>query len=74
MGNFNGINNMTKEVTNIERLSYSVQEAAAAIGVSSRTLHDYIKNGSIAHFRMGTRVLIPADKLKAFIEQRTQKF
>ena len=56
----------------IERMAYSVQEGAAAIGVSSRTLHDYIKDGSIAHFRMGTRVLIPADELKAFIERRTR--
>ena len=55
----------------VERLAYSVLEASAAIGVSSRTLHDFIKDGSIAHFRMGTRVLIPADELKAFIERRT---
>ena len=63
---------MTKKNQNIERLSFSVQEAAAAIGVSSRTLHDFIKSGSLAHFRMGTRVLIPADALRQFIESRTQ--
>ena len=57
---------------NVIRLAYSVQEAAAAIGVSSRTVHDFVKDGSIAHFRMGTRVLIPADALRQFIEQRTQ--
>ena len=58
---------------NVERPAYGVREGATAIGVSSRTLHDYIRDGSIAHFRMGTRVLIPADELKAFIEQRTQR-
>jgi len=63
---------MDKEL-NVERVSYSIREAAASIGVSSRMLHDYIKDGSIAHFRMGTRILIPADELKAFIERRTQK-
>ena len=63
---------MKKNQQEVERLSYSVQEAAAAIGVSSRTLHDFIKNGSIAHFRMGTRVLIPADALRKFIERRTK--
>ena len=62
---------MTKE-QEIERLSYSVQEAAAAIGISSRMLHDYVKGGSIPHFRMGVRILIPADELKAFIERRTR--
>jgi excisionase family DNA binding protein len=61
-----------KKNQNVERLSYSVQEAAAAIGVSSRTVHDFVKDGSIKHFRMGTRVLIPTDVLREFIEQRTQ--
>ena len=61
-----------KKNSNIERLSYSVQEAAQAIGVSSRTLHDFVKSGALAHFRMGTRVLIPAETLRQFIEQRTQ--
>ena len=62
-----------KEHQNIERLAYSVREAAAAIGISSRTLHDFIKDGSLPHFRLGTRVLIPIDALRNFIEQRTQK-
>ena len=63
---------MTKKNQNIERLSFSVQEAAAAIGVSSRTVHDFVKNGTISHFRMGTRVLIPADALRDFIAVRMQ--
>ena len=60
------------EKNQVERLAYSVMEAAQSIGVSSRMLHDYIGDGSIAHFRMGARVLIPADALKAFIEHRTR--
>ena len=63
---------MKKESSNVERLSYSVQEAASALGVSSRTVHEFVKDGNIAHFRMGTRVLIPADALRQFIESRTQ--
>ena len=62
-----------KKNSNIERISYSVQEASDAIGISSRTLHDFIKDGSIAHFRMGTRVFIPTDALRQFIERRTQQ-
>jgi len=57
----------------IERLSYSVQEAAAAIGISSRMLHDFIRDGSIPHFRMGTRILIPTEELRKFIKRRTQR-
>jgi len=56
----------------IERLAFSVQEVAVAIGVSSRTVHDLVRNGSIEHFRVGQRVLIPAEVLRRFIEQRTQ--
>jgi len=63
---------MKKESSNVERLSYSVQEAASALGVSSRTVHEFVKDGNLAHFRMGTRVLIPADALRQFIESRTQ--
>lgn len=62
---------MTKD-QNIERLAYSVREVAATIGVSSRTLHDYIKNGDIAHFRIGTRVLIPVEALREFVASRVQ--
>ena len=56
----------------IERLSFSIQEVAVAIGVSSRTVHDLVRKGSIEHFRVGQRVLIPAEALRRFIEQRTQ--
>jgi len=61
-----------KKEQHIERLAFSVREAAAALGVSSRTLHDFVKTGSLPHFRLGARVLIPADALRNFIEQRTQ--
>jgi len=55
----------------IDRLSFSVLETAKTLGVSSRTVHNLIKQGEIPHFRMGVRVLIPADKLREFIAKRT---
>ena len=61
-----------KKNQNVDRLSYSVSEAATAIGVSSRTIHDFCKDGTIKSFRMGQRRLIPADELRAFIEKRTR--
>ena len=64
---------MEKQNRDIEKLAFSIAETARALGVSSRTVHDYVRNGSIAHFRMGTRVLIPSDELKAFIAERTQR-
>jgi len=56
----------------IDRLSFSVLEVAKTLGVSSRTVHNLIKSGAIPHFRMGQRVLIPADKLREFIAERTK--
>ena len=62
----------SKNQDSVERLSYSVQESAAMIGISSRMLHEYIKDGSLSHFRLGTRVLIPESALRDFIAMRTQ--
>ena len=56
----------------IDRLSYSIFEVAKTLGVSSRTVHSLIKRGEIPHFRVGQRVLIPADGLREFIALRTK--
>ena len=63
---------MKDKTLNVERLAYSVQESAAMIGISSRMLHEYIKDGSLPHFRLGTRVLVPESELKDFITSRIQ--
>ena len=55
----------------IEHISFSVLEVAKTPGVSSRTVHNLIKRGELCHFRVGTRVLIAADALQEFIEERT---
>ena len=56
----------------IDRMSYSVLEVAKTLGVSSRTVHNLIKRGELSHFRVGQRVLIPADALRQFIAERTK--
>jgi excisionase family DNA binding protein len=56
----------------IDRLSFSVLEVAKTLGVSSRTVHSLVKRGDIPHFRIGQRVLIPADALREFIAERTK--
>jgi excisionase family DNA binding protein len=50
----------------MERLAYSVKEAATLIGVSGRTISREIQRGRLAVVRVGRRVLIPADALAAF--------
>jgi excisionase family DNA binding protein len=56
----------------IDRHSYSILEVAKTLGVSSRTVHSLIKRGELPHFRVGQRVLIPAEALRDFIAQRTK--
>jgi excisionase family DNA binding protein len=63
---------MSEKNGQVERLAFSIAETAQALGVSSRSVHDYVKNGSIPHFRMGTRVLIEVAALREFIAGRTQ--
>tara|TARA_R110002111_G_C6003165_1_gene373392 strand:- start:1560 stop:1769 length:210 start_codon:yes stop_codon:yes gene_type:complete len=49
------------------RLTLRKGEAARALGVSERTLHDLLKSGQIGSFKLGRAVLIPVAEIKAFI-------
>lgn len=48
-----------------ERLSYTVPEAARALGVSERSIYNRIYDGTLTRVRVGRRVLIPAAALRA---------
>lgn len=50
----------------VEKLLYSRQEAAAALGISRRSIDYYIAGGEIRTVRIGSRVLIPASELRKF--------
>ena len=64
--------NAMQNQNSIDRMSYSILEVAKTLGVSSRTVHTLVKRGDLPHFRVGQRVLIPADALREFIAQRTK--
>ena len=53
----------------LQRLTYSVREAAETLGISESQLRREIKAGHIKHLRFGKRVIIPkqviADMLAA---------
>jgi len=49
-----------------EKSLFSREEAAFAIGVSVRTLDDYIARGEINTLRIGRKVMIPAAELRRF--------
>lgn len=52
-----------------EKLSYTINEAAAAIGVSRRTIYDLIKRGDLEKFTFCGRSLIRADVLRQVVDQ-----
>lgn len=56
---------MTK--TNVERLAYSVREAAEALGMSQATINLHISTGTIPSVKLGGRRLIRRDVLDALL-------
>jgi len=54
-----------------EPLSYSVDGAARAIGVSKATIWRLVAAGSLKTFKLGARTLIRSDVLQGFIEKQS---
>jgi excisionase family DNA binding protein len=52
----------------IERLAYSMREAAEAIGVCERSVWQAIKDGRLRASRIGRSVRISATELERFLE------
>ena len=48
-----------REPTTIERVTVSVDEAAAMLGISRTSAYEYIRTGHLPAIRMGRRLLIP---------------
>jgi excisionase family DNA binding protein len=57
---------------NVERIAYTVPEAAAALGISEDFLRNLIRRDEIPHVRLGRRVLIPVDALRALIGGKSE--
>lgn len=56
-----------------QRLTYRKREAAAALGISERTLHDLLAAGEIPSFKLNRAVLIPVEGIRAYIQRQTEK-
>jgi excisionase family DNA binding protein len=50
-----------------DRLAWSVDEAARMVGVSDRLLEQYIARGDLACIRVGRRVLLSPDAVRAWL-------
>ena len=52
-----------KKQTDTERLTLTVDEAAALLGVHRLTVYAAVKSGEIPSIKIGSRILIPKAKL-----------
>ena len=51
----------------VEKLTYTVKEAAAALGVGKSGLYKAMAEGKLVAVKLGNRTLIPADALRAWM-------
>ena len=54
-----------KEAQYRNRIAFSVEETAALLSLSCRTIRDRLREGTLAAARVGTRILIPRPVLEA---------
>ena len=55
------------ETSTTERAAFSLGECAAKLGVSKRSVQNLIDSGMLRSVSAGTRVLVPASALSAFL-------
>jgi len=53
----------------VERLAYSVDEAAAITGLSRDLLYDQMRTGRLAYLKIGRRRIITRQHLDAFLNR-----
>lgn len=56
-----------------EKLAYNSKEAAAALGVSLPTFYDLSNRADFPVVRVGRRVLVPVEGLRAWLEKEANK-
>jgi len=57
----------------MEKLVYNSKEAAAALGISLPTFYELSSRADFPAVRVGRRVLIPVDGLRAWLEKESAK-
>ena len=57
----------------LEPLAYNTSEASRVLSISRPTLYKLMQDPSFPKFRVGTRVLIPADDLRRWVHNQTRR-
>jgi excisionase family DNA binding protein len=56
-----------------ERLTYSPTETAQVLGVSRPTVYTLMKREDFPAFKVGSRTLVSAEGLRAWVQAQTEK-
>lgn len=56
----------------MERLAYSVPEAAKAIGISERKMRDLVNTQDFPSVHLKGRVVIPVDPLRDWLRKKSE--
>ena len=54
----------------MDRLTFTVPEVAAQLGVPAKTVYYWVERGILPHFKVQRRVLIPAAALEQWVVTR----
>ena len=59
---------MSHTAASPDRLTISVEDAAAMLGISRAFAYDLVRRGQIPSLRLGRRVVIPEHAFRCFVE------
>lgn len=51
-----------------QRLTLTVEEAAATLGLSRASAYEAVRRGQIPHIRIGSRILVPRSQLEKMLD------
>lgn len=57
----------------MDKLAYSPAEAAAVLGVSRPTVYTLLKRTDFPAFKVGSRTLVSAEGLRAWVQAQAEK-
>lgn len=59
---------MTKPRLEVERLAYTVQQLAQALGLSDQQIYNHIERGDLTPKYSGTKQIIPVREAQRFVD------
>lgn len=62
---------MSSEVKQIQRLTFTTDEAAVALGLSTKTVRNLIASNELPRVRVGRRIMIPCRALEDWLLKQT---